>query len=97
MAKALVFSKVRSDLGLDNCHFSVSGAAPLDQQTSQFFLSLDLPINEIYGLTESTGPHSMFSQNNYKIHRYQPPGKTPSAPTTWGTRVKGGRVGKPRC
>ncbi|XP_032163732.1 long-chain-fatty-acid--CoA ligase ACSBG2-like isoform X1 [Mustela erminea] len=68
MAKALVFSKVRSDLGLDNCHFSVSGAAPLDQQTSQFFLSLDLPINEIYGMTESTGPHSMFSQNNYKIH-----------------------------
>ncbi|XP_035976575.1 long-chain-fatty-acid--CoA ligase ACSBG2 [Halichoerus grypus] len=68
MAKTLVFSKVRSDLGLDYCHFPISGAAPLDQETSEFFLSLDLPISEIYGMTESTGPHTIPSQNNYKIH-----------------------------
>uniref|UniRef100_G1LJV9 Long-chain-fatty-acid--CoA ligase ACSBG2 n=1 Tax=Ailuropoda melanoleuca TaxID=9646 RepID=G1LJV9_AILME len=68
MAKALVFSKVRSDLGLDYCHFFISGAAPLDQETSEFFLSLDMPISEIYGMTECTGPHTVSNQNNYKIH-----------------------------
>uniref|UniRef100_A0A452QA78 Long-chain-fatty-acid--CoA ligase ACSBG2 n=1 Tax=Ursus americanus TaxID=9643 RepID=A0A452QA78_URSAM len=68
MAKALVFSKVRSDLGLDYCHFFISGAAPLNQETSEFFLSLDMPISEIYGMTECTGPHTVSNQNNYKIH-----------------------------
>lgn len=96
MAKALVFSKVRSDLGLDYCHFFISGAAPLNQETSEFFLSLDMPISEIYGMTECTGPHTVSNQNNYKIHRYQPPGKTPGPPATGGTRVKGGRMGEPR-
>ncbi|OBS74700.1 hypothetical protein A6R68_14778 [Neotoma lepida] len=67
MAKALVFTKVRTFLGLDNCHSFFSGAAPLPQDVSEFFLSLDIPIGEIYGMTESTGPHSVSSKNVYKV------------------------------
>nr|XP_031545115.1 long-chain-fatty-acid--CoA ligase ACSBG2 isoform X1 [Vicugna pacos] len=67
MAKALVFSKVKSSLGLDHCHIFISGAAPLNQETSEFFLSLDIPIGEVYGLSESTGPHSMSTPENYRI------------------------------
>ncbi|KAM5237832.1 long-chain-fatty-acid--CoA ligase ACSBG2-like [Ctenodactylus gundi] len=67
MAKALVFGKVRSALGLDHCHLLLSGAAPLAQDTAEFFLSLDLPVGETYGMTECSGPHSMSSQGCRKV------------------------------
>lgn len=71
MAKALVYSKVRSSLGLEHCHSFLSGAAPLTEETSSFFLSLDIPIGEIYGLSESTGPHAMSTHSDYRILRYR--------------------------
>ncbi|XP_031204047.1 long-chain-fatty-acid--CoA ligase ACSBG2 isoform X2 [Mastomys coucha] len=67
MAKALVFSKVRSSLGLDNCHAFFSGASPLSQDVSEFFLSLDIPIGEIYGMSECSGPHSVSNKNVYRV------------------------------
>uniref|UniRef100_A0A8C2V6S2 long-chain-fatty-acid--CoA ligase n=1 Tax=Chinchilla lanigera TaxID=34839 RepID=A0A8C2V6S2_CHILA len=66
VAKKLVFNKVRSSLGLDHCHSFLSVAAPLSQDTSEFFLSLDIPIGESYGLSESSGPHSVSSRANYR-------------------------------
>uniref|UniRef100_A0A8D0V270 Long-chain-fatty-acid--CoA ligase ACSBG2 n=1 Tax=Sus scrofa TaxID=9823 RepID=A0A8D0V270_PIG len=67
MAKALVFSKVKSSVGLDHCHIFISGAAPLNQETAEFFLSLDIRIGEAYGMTESSGPHTLSNHENYKI------------------------------
>ncbi|CAO2641046.1 Long-chain-fatty-acid--CoA ligase ACSBG2 [Lemmus lemmus] len=67
MAKALVFTKVRTSLGLDNCHSFFSGAAPLSQEVSEFFLSLDIPIGEIYGMSESSGPHTASSRSKYRV------------------------------
>ncbi|XP_059107994.1 long-chain-fatty-acid--CoA ligase ACSBG2-like [Peromyscus eremicus] len=67
MAKALVFAKVRTSLGLDHCHSFYSGAAPLSQDVSEFFLGLDMPIGEIYGMTESSGPHSVSSRTLYRV------------------------------
>lgn len=90
-----MFSKVKSALGLDRCHSFISGAAPLNQQTAEFFLSLDIPIGEMYGMSESSGPHTASSRESYRIQRYRPPGQTPSPPATWGSGVKGGRAGKP--
>uniref|UniRef100_A0A8C5V6N5 Long-chain-fatty-acid--CoA ligase ACSBG2 n=2 Tax=Microcebus murinus TaxID=30608 RepID=A0A8C5V6N5_MICMU len=65
MAKRLVFSKVKSSLGLDHCHVFTSTAAPLTEETAEFFLSLDMPIGEIYGMSESSGSHTVSTQNNY--------------------------------
>ncbi|XP_077633977.1 long-chain-fatty-acid--CoA ligase ACSBG2-like isoform X2 [Crocuta crocuta] len=67
MAMALVFSKVKSALGLDRCHSFISGAAPLNKETSEFFLSLDIPIGDMYGLSESSGPHTIPIQESYRI------------------------------
>ncbi|XP_023572968.1 long-chain-fatty-acid--CoA ligase ACSBG2 [Octodon degus] len=66
MANKFVFSKIRSSLGLDHCHSFLSGAAPLSQDTLEFFLSLDIPICESYGLSESSGPHSVFRCKDYR-------------------------------
>ncbi|XP_039734488.1 long-chain-fatty-acid--CoA ligase ACSBG2 [Pteropus medius] len=67
LAKALVFSKVRSALGLERCRFLMSGAGFLGPDTSEFFLSLDIPVGEMYGLSESSGPHTAHSWENYRI------------------------------
>ncbi|XP_006869083.1 PREDICTED: long-chain-fatty-acid--CoA ligase ACSBG2-like [Chrysochloris asiatica] len=67
VAKSLVFSKVRSALGLDRCRFFVSGAAPLTQETAEFFLSLDIQICEMYGMSETSGPHTVCAPENYKL------------------------------
>jgi long-chain acyl-CoA synthetase len=47
---------VRSLLGLDQCISAVSGAAPLAVESLDFFRALGVPLSEIYGMSESSGP-----------------------------------------
>ncbi|MDJ0884043.1 MAG: AMP-binding protein [Desulfobacterales bacterium] len=56
LADKLVFSKVRERLGLDRCRLFFSTAAPIAVDTLEFFMSLGIPIAEIYGMSECTGP-----------------------------------------
>ncbi|WP_319523412.1 AMP-binding protein [uncultured Desulfosarcina sp.] len=56
LADKLVFSKVRQRLGLDRCRIFFSTAAPIAEDTLEFFMSLGIPITEIYGMSECTGP-----------------------------------------
>jgi long-subunit acyl-CoA synthetase (AMP-forming) len=56
LANKLVFSKVREKLGLDRCRLVVSSTAPIARDTLEFFLSLGVPICEVYGMSECTGP-----------------------------------------
>ncbi|KAL7051846.1 hypothetical protein ACKWTF_004659 [Chironomus riparius] len=51
-AKTLVLNKVKAKIGLERCRFLMVGAAPFNVDTMKFFLSLDLPIYELYGMTE---------------------------------------------
>ncbi|MFK7823152.1 MAG: long-chain fatty acid--CoA ligase [Oligoflexales bacterium] len=56
IAKKIVYKKVREALGLDRCRFQITAAAPISQETLNFFFSLDIPIYEIYGMSECSGP-----------------------------------------
>jgi long-chain acyl-CoA synthetase len=49
-------SLVRQLLGLDQVISAISGAAPIPVETLWFFLGLGIPISEIYGMSESSGP-----------------------------------------
>jgi long-subunit acyl-CoA synthetase (AMP-forming) len=55
LADRLVYSKARKALGLDRARLMVTGAAPISLSTLEFFLSLGIPICEVYGMSESTG------------------------------------------
>lgn len=70
LAKRLVFRKVRKALGLDRCRKCYTGAAPITKDTLEFFLSLDIPLLELYGMSESSGPHTITLPNAYRLTRY---------------------------
>lgn len=56
LAKKIVFDKVRVKLGLDRARLCVTSAAPISKDTLEFFLSLGIPLSEVYGMSECTGP-----------------------------------------
>ena len=55
IARTLVVDKVRAQLGLDNVVHTLTGAAPSNPDTLHFFSSLGFHIQEVYGLSETTG------------------------------------------
>lgn len=66
LANKLVFSKVKERLGLDRCRFQITSAAPISKSTLEFFLSLGIPIYEVYGMSECTGPATISLPGKYK-------------------------------
>ncbi len=66
VADALVFSKVRDKLGLDQARMVGTTAAPISLETLEFFLSLGIPIYEIYGQSECTGPTTLSLPHRYR-------------------------------
>ncbi len=52
----LVFSKIRIGLGLDDLIIAISAAAPISADLLMFFQGLGIPVYELYGMTESSGP-----------------------------------------
>ncbi|MCB9595022.1 MAG: AMP-binding protein [Sandaracinaceae bacterium] len=58
LAKRLVFDKLKAAIGLDAATTLVSGAAPISKEVLEFFASLDLIVQEVYGQSEDSGPTS---------------------------------------
>ena len=59
LADAELFAGVRKQLGFEPGAFLLSGAAPLAMHVLEFFAALGLPINEGYGMTESSAVATM--------------------------------------
>ena len=66
LADKLVYSKVRERLGLDRCRAAFTSAAPIAKSTLEFFLSLGIPIFEVYGMSECTGPATISRPDRYR-------------------------------
>ncbi|ESO92499.1 hypothetical protein LOTGIDRAFT_120433, partial [Lottia gigantea] len=58
LANSLAFKRVKEGLGFDHCKIMFSGAAPITKETLEYFMSLDIMVDEVYGMSESSGPHS---------------------------------------
>ncbi|XP_018348115.1 PREDICTED: long-chain-fatty-acid--CoA ligase ACSBG2-like [Trachymyrmex septentrionalis] len=67
-AKWLVFDKVKAALGLNKCLIFVTAAAPLNIDIKKYFLSLDIPVLEVYGMSESSGPHTLTDFKEYNLY-----------------------------
>lgn len=67
LAKRLVFSKLKPLLGLGQARICVSGAAPIAKEIIEFFLTLDIPIYEVYGQSEDCGPTTINIPGSTKL------------------------------
>ena len=58
LARVLVFKKLRERLGFERLRVVISGAAPISPDVLRFYHSIGIPLRQIYGQTEDTGPTS---------------------------------------
>lgn len=59
--------KAHVALGFDRCYLWYVGAAPIEVKILKYFSSLDIPIMEIFGQSECTGPHTINFEEAFKI------------------------------
>jgi long-chain acyl-CoA synthetase len=53
---AVAFSTVRGLIGLDEVVVAITGAAPISREVLEWFNAIGVPLSEIYGMSESSGP-----------------------------------------
>jgi long-chain acyl-CoA synthetase len=73
LANRLVISKIKRALGFDRARILSSGAAPIAPDVLAFFSSIDLPIHEIYGQSEDSGPTSYNIEGKTRLGSVGPP------------------------
>lgn len=66
IAKWLIFNKIKGTLGLDKCKMICSAAAPLEVEVKKYFMSLDMPIMDVYGMSECAGAHTINVPDCYR-------------------------------
>ncbi len=59
---AVAFSVVRGLIGLDALRLGITGAAPIPRHILEWFNALGVPLSEIYGMSETTGPMTWEAQ-----------------------------------
>ncbi|MDF1664958.1 MAG: AMP-dependent synthetase/ligase [Planctomycetota bacterium] len=69
-----LFTKIKTKrLGLGRSRYLISGAAPLGKDVLEFFATLDMPILEVYGQSEDTGPTSFNRPGKTRFGTVGPP------------------------
>ena len=69
-------------LGLDRAHLCGTSAAPIARETLEYFLSLGIPILEVYGMSECTGPATI-SMPDALPHRQGRRAPSPAPRSAW--------------
>jgi long-chain acyl-CoA synthetase len=55
----VAFSTVRGLIGMDDCELAITGAAPLPAEILSWFRAIGIPMTEVYGMSESSGPMTL--------------------------------------
>jgi long-chain acyl-CoA synthetase len=53
---AVAFTPIRELLGLDAVEYAITGAAPIPPDLLRWFRAIGVPLTEIYGMSENSGP-----------------------------------------
>ena len=59
----IALSKVREGLGMEDVKIAVTAAAPINPDLVRFFHVIGVPLHEIYGMSENTGPATVTYPN----------------------------------
>jgi long-chain acyl-CoA synthetase len=61
---AVAFGQVRALVGLDAVLVAVTGAAPIPRPVLEWYNAIGVPLSEIYGMSESSGPMTWSPERN---------------------------------
>ena len=67
IANSLVLKKVHERIGLNCVKIALTGAAPIHRSTIEYFMSINIPLLELYGMSENSGPHSLNMINEWRL------------------------------
>ena len=67
IANILVFKKVRERLGFTRCKILLTGAAPIHRSVLEYFMSINMPVLELYGMSENTGPETINQLSRWRL------------------------------
>ena len=67
VANAIILKKIKEAIGLDQTLFFFFGAAPLKKSSVEYFASLDIPLMNLYGLSETTGTTTVSYLNDMSL------------------------------
>jgi long-chain acyl-CoA synthetase len=73
LANVAVFYKLRERLGFERVRLAVSGAAPISPDVLQYFHGIGVPLREVYGQTEGSGPTCMHQGDDVRLATVGPP------------------------
>lgn len=63
----ILFKQIKVAVGLEACKACFTAAAPISMDTLNYFASLDIPVYEVFGQSECTGPHTVSAPGQWKI------------------------------
>jgi long-chain acyl-CoA synthetase len=73
ISQAAVFYKLRERLGFERVRLAVSGAAPISPDVLRYFHSIGVPMREVYGQTEGSGPTCIHQRDLVELGNVGPP------------------------
>jgi long-chain acyl-CoA synthetase len=90
----LVYKKVKHGVGLDRSTLNVTAAAPIAPDTLYFFAGIGLPLAEVYGMTEDSGPATANEPDAIRVGSVGPalPGVEVKLAEDGEVLVRGGNV-----
>ncbi|XP_043528278.1 long-chain-fatty-acid--CoA ligase ACSBG2-like isoform X1 [Frieseomelitta varia] len=66
-AKWLILNKIKTALGLDRCTYCITAAAPLNNEIKEYFLSIDIIILDVFGMSECGGGHTVSLPDEFRL------------------------------
>jgi long-subunit acyl-CoA synthetase (AMP-forming) len=63
----IIKKKAKEAIGMTNCVYAITGAAPINPDILKLFHTLDIPLYEGYGMTETTAGASLGYKGNHKF------------------------------
>jgi long-subunit acyl-CoA synthetase (AMP-forming) len=63
----IIKKKAKEAIGMSNCVYAITGAAPINPDILKLFHTLDIPLYEGYGMTETTAGASLGYKKNHKF------------------------------
>ncbi len=91
---AFVLYKLRERLGFERVRLAVSGAAPISPDVLRYFHGIGVPLREVYGQTEGSGPTCIHQGDQIELGNVGPalPGVEVKIDKDGEILVKGGNV-----